>query len=180
MTKYMVCFTSDNLDDFVEHGGCGYWRAAADSIKWADYLVCIKNKNGSNSKWKSDNDKHHQAFLIAKINKNAYIEHGKRKVITFDEYALLDEDDAAIITWLGQSPIAYYKKEALVKDSKDADFNKGIFNPTELNWLKFSELENKKEVNSELSLNVKEAKKALSKYYDVSEDKISITITIDE
>lgn len=180
MAKYMICFTSDNLDDFVEQGGCGYWRAAASSIKWADYLVCIKNKNGLNSKWKSDGDEHHQAFLIAKINKKAYIQCGTRKVITFDEYAILGDDDAAIITWLGQSPIAYYEADALKQDSKGVDLNKGIFDPTALNWLKFSDLENKKEVDSDLALSVKSAKKALSKYYNVSEEKVSITITIDE
>ncbi|MGF1761709.1 hypothetical protein L4D76_28195 [Photobacterium sagamiensis] len=180
MSNYMVCFSSDNLEDFVKQRGCGYWRAAASSIKWADYLVCIKNKNGVNSKWKGEDDKHHQAFLIAKINEHAYIESGKRKIVTFDEFAILDADDAAIITWQGQSPIAYYEKEALKKDSEGVDLNKGIFDPSTLDWQRFSDLADKDEVESDLALSVKDAKKALSKYYNVAEDKVSITITIDE
>jgi hypothetical protein len=180
MSNYMVCFTGDNLDNFTEQGGCGYWRAAASSIKWSDYLVCIKNKNGVNSKWKDEIHKHHQAFLIAKINKNAYIESGKRKVVTFDEFAILDADDAAIITWRGQSPIAYYNKEELEIDSENVDLSKGIFDPSTLDWQCFSDLSNKKDTESDLALSVKEAKKALSKFYNVAEEKVSIIITIDE
>lgn len=178
MSNYMVCFTSDNLEDFIEQGGCGYWRAAATSIKQADYLVCIKNKNGVNSKWKSDDNEHHQAFLIAKINENAYIKSGSRKIVTFDEFAILDDEDAAIITWRGQSPIAYYEKEALKHDTENVDLSKGIFDPSTLDWQCFSDLSSK--VEPDLALSVKEAKKALSKYYSVAEDKVSISITIDE
>ena len=155
--RCMVCFTCDDLTDFVEQGGSGYWKASADSISWANYLICIKNKNGSNSKWKSDNDEHRQAFMIAKINEQGYIDAGKRKVITFDEYALLDDEIAPIIKWKGQSPIAYYTKEQLLQDSSGIDnFSNGVFDPSKLNWKSFSELKNEVEDKSPLKLSIKD------------------------
>ncbi len=178
----MVVFTCDDLSDFRKQGGCGYWRAAANRIKRADYLVCIKNKNGINSRWKGDENKHHQAFLVAKINKNAYFESGKRKVVTFDEYALLDDEDAGIIRWKGRSAIKYYySRESLKNHTEGVSTQSGIFSPESLNWQSFSELKDSTSAEkAELSLGVKEAKKALCNYYSVSEDKMSVAITINE
>ncbi|MEZ9996987.1 hypothetical protein [Vibrio sp. 10N.261.46.A3] len=171
MPHYMVCLTTDNLDDFVGQRGCGYWRASANSIERCDYLICTKNKNGARTRWDTPDDKHRDAFLILELNHEKYIESGDRKIITFDRYAHVEP--GTNIQWGGQSPIGYYTQDQLAyevgTDSKliSLDFE----------WKKFSDL-SVVDKSEELKLSIKDAKRALARFYDIDVACIKVTFNV--
>lgn len=134
----LVVFTGWSKNAIEKEGGSGYWKAKADRIDEAEYVLLVRNQRES---WASKNDgiDHGEAFLIGKIDRCVDAKTIDRKIndnrifIKFTEYAHLPEDDDTfkeawgLLTNGQRNPVAYLDTE-LMLEALDIDVN-------ELDWL---------------------------------------------
>lgn len=152
----------------LREGGSQAWRLNPRNAAKAEYCVCVQNRNKT---WGGADHKHHEAFMVGKIDKVLPVENG-RFMIKFIEYAMISVPDA----WDGnRNPVKYSTLE---------DF--GISDPSTLDWHKMPVSENlpKEDIGDDeyeklddgFVLTIEDAKKGLARTFSVPESSIEINI----
>lgn len=120
MTSVIGIYTGKDLEKMQLEGGSAHWKASADSVDNAEYIILMRNHRAP---WAvKDGVSHGQAFMIGKISGwAASKEHEGRKVIHISEYALLPDTDNFKKAWRkltdGQRyPLSYITTDDLLEN----------------------------------------------------------------
>jgi len=192
MSESILVFTHRSIEFLTKLNGSTSWQLNQKRAMLCDYVVCVRN---SNSGLAEKDFSHGSAFLVGKISNVVQSlnlprdEH--RYMIEFKEYAEI----LVPKVWKGwRNPVIY-------SNTSDIEFDLGI-NFESLSWKEvperdtkytseYFEIENKfyesrdevstkfrqkKQTKSEEGLSISEAKKEISKYYEIPEEDIEIVL----
>ena len=192
MNESILVFTHRSIEFLTKLNGSTSWQLNQERAMNCDYVICVRNRNSGLAE---KDISHGSAFLVGKISNVVQSlnlprdEH--RYMIEFKEYAEVMVPNV----WEGwRSPVIY-------KKTSDIEFSLGV-NFDSLLWREvperdiqyvseYFEMENKfyesrdevstkfrqkKQTKSEEGLSISEAKKEISKYYEIPEEGIEIIL----
>jgi len=184
MASVIGIYTGKDLEAIQSDGGSAHWKASANSIDEAEYVILMRNHRAP---WAvKEGVRHGQAFMMGKISGwTASKEHEGRKVINMSEYTLLPDTANFEKAWRkltnGQRyPLAYITTENLLENI-DLDIES-------LEWSVFEDTSKSKEIinvkgektceqnENALSDIIAEAKHMVACMAGIDESKVSIQI----
>jgi len=192
MGESILVFTHRSIEFLTKLNASTSWQLNQRRAMLCDYVICVRN---ANSGLAEKDFSHGSAFLVGKISNVVQSlnlprdEH--RYMIEFKEYAEISVPKA----WKGWRSPVIYKNTSVI----ESDFG---FNFESLSWKEvperdtkytseYFEMENKfyesrdevstkfrqkKQTKSEEGLSISEAKKEISKYYEIPEEGIEIIL----
>ena len=192
MGESILVFTHRSVEFLTKLNGSTSWQLNQRRAMLCDYVICVRN---ANSGLAEKDISHGSAFLVGKISNVVQSlnlprdEH--RYMVEFKEYAEISVPKA----WKGWRSPVIYKNTSVIESDFDLNFES-------LSWKEvperdtkyiseYFEIENKfyesrdevstkfrqkKQTKPEEGLSISEAKKEISKYYEIPEEGIEIIL----
>ncbi len=152
--------TDESLERIFAEGGSGTWRASAERIAKASYVICVRNTSVAEEWVAHDEYPQGTAFLVGRRLSTIPVPEKERLIIAFEEYAMLNIPNS----WDGsRNPVAYF-------NANDLDINW-----ESLHWQKFPV----EKIIHDLRvrpLTITEAKNGIAKSLGINPELIEITI----
>jgi hypothetical protein len=153
----VLVLTWKGIKTMVREGGCGYWRANAQSLSSCKYLVATRNSRRSE---REGDEPHGAAFLVGEVS--GVSQEGKRYIIKLKRFALLEHP--GVWTSGGSNPVHYESFETL-----DIDRRK-------LKWQPWPHPGQAATLQGDQPLTMAEAKRGLALTFGVEPEQVEITI----
>lgn len=162
LAKDSVCvLTARGLHKILKEGGSKSWVLDSARAMKMKYVICVQNRNFPDD-WGEATAEHHTAFLVGKLKEVVPADNDGRWLLRFSEYAEVDSDEKV---WPGnRNPVMYTSLEEMGIKVEDLEF-KPMPPP------------NTAERRPDPPFTIAECKRRLAAAFDVSEDKITITIS---
>ena len=163
MKSTVMLYTENTIADCIERGGVCWWTIGERRANTLKYAILVQ-KGGINDK---------KAMAIVKID-GWVKQHGKndnRILLKFSEYKDLSNSILCKSVWSGQrNPVNYVEDDTLGIDSINLSFSTVV---------KADHAKSRYEISSKMeNLSITELKELLARKYDVTADKITITIAV--
>lgn len=188
MANVVMTFTGHSFRSITNMRGSGHWPGSAKRMAESQYVVCVRNRR---MPWAAKDYPHGTAFLVGRVVGTVDSDLPDRTIIRFDRYAHIRVSDAWKLCTSGQRyPVAFLNSEEVEHHlgfSFEALDWKDLPAPDEADALLESEAnaagsvelstQSIDEVGSEIvSMTVEQAKEALALHFNVTPDRIDITV----
>jgi hypothetical protein len=155
----VLVLTWKGINSMVREGGCGYWRANAQSLSSCKYLVATRNSRRSE---REGDEPHGAAFLVGEVS--GVSQEGNRYIINLKRFALLDDPVPDVWTSGGSNPVHYEFFETLGIDRR------------KLKWQPWPLPGQTAAFGDNQPLTMTEAKRGLALTFGVEPEQVEITI----
>jgi hypothetical protein len=101
----ILVLTYKSIDTMIEQGGCGYWKANAQTLMSCKYLVATRN---ARSKQRQGEEPHGAAFMVAEVSGVFQAtESSDRYVVALKRFARFKQAVPDVWTSGGSNPVHY-------------------------------------------------------------------------
>jgi hypothetical protein len=153
----VLVLTYKNVDRMILEGGCGYWKANAQSLTNCKYVVATRNSRRTE---REGDEPHGAAFMVGEVS--GVSQDGDRFVILMKRFARLNKPALDVWTAGGSNPVRYARST----DLETIDFNR----------LKWEPWPGQVAEYTDQPLTMAQAKAGLALTFGVNPEQIKITI----